>query len=180
MQQYLTQFAAEAAGEKSGLAVLGLDPKALLLQLATFVILFLLLKKFAFSKIIAVLEERRRTIDQGVDLGREMEDQKQKLDQKASEILQNARKEADNIIAAAHQDAGTVIKEAEGAATRKVDAMIADAHAHIAEETERARASLEQELAGLVARATEALIQEKLDAKKDAALIERVLKGVKA
>ena len=43
--------------------------------------------------------------------------------------------------------------------------------------TARARKQLEGELAGLVADATEAVIDEKIDAKKDAQLIERALKG---
>ena len=175
---FLGQFG--ATEQKTGLAVLGIDPLAFLLQLITFVILFFILKKFAFSKIIAALEERRRTIDQGVDLGREMEEQKRLLDQKSNEILQAARVEADKIISASHHEAGGIIKSAEESATRKIDAMIADAHAHIAEETERARSGLEQEMAGLVAQATEALIGEKLDTAKDSALVERLLREVSA
>lgn len=175
------QFAAaEEAVEKGGLAVLGINPVALLLQFATFLLLFFLLKRFAFKTIIRTLEERRRTIDKGVDLGREMEAQKQRLDERINQALHEARAESDKIIAAAHHESGVIIKEAEETATRKTDAMLAEAHLKIEEDIERARLGLEKEMRVLVAEATEVIIGEKLDAQKDARLIERALREVEA
>lgn len=176
----LQQFAAAEEKAEGGLAVLGINPLAFLLQLITFLILFLLLRRFAFDKIIAMLEERRRTIDRGVDLGIEMETQKKHLDKKVDEILHKARAEADKIIAGGHHEAGLIIKQAEEAAARKTDAMLADAHAKIGEDIERARRGLEKEMANLVAEATEVIISEKLDARKDSNLIQRALGKVKA
>jgi len=172
----LTQFAAvEEAAQEGGLAVLGINPLALLLQLVTFVLLFFILKRFAFKAIIKMLEERRSTIDKGVDLGREMEVEKQQLDERVDKVLHQARADADKVIAASHQEAGGIIREAEAVSARKTDALLADAHAKIEEEIERARTGLEKEMLALVAEATEVLIGEKLDAKKDAGLIEQVL-----
>jgi F-type H+-transporting ATPase subunit b len=177
---FFRQFGAAEEAAESGLAVLGINPLAFLLQLVTFLILFLLLKRFAFAKIVSLLEERRRTIDKGVDLGLAMEAQKQQLDKKVDEILHKARADADKIIAGGHHEAGVIIKEAEAAAARKTDAMLADAHAKIGEDIERARRELEKEMASLVAEATEAIIDEKLDARKDSDLISRALRKVKA
>lgn len=179
MYQYLTQFAVEETAEKTGLAVLGIDPKALLLQLITFLLLFIILKRFAFKKIIAVLEERQKTINKGVDLGREMEAEKQRLDEKADKILHDARKEADKIIAEGHTQAGQIIKEAEKTAQRKVNAMLDEARAHISEDIIRTRKQLEKETLALVAEATEALIAEKMTPEKDQKLIARILQGVR-
>lgn len=181
MEQVFTQFAVteNATAEAGGLAVLGIDPVAFLLQLVTFVILFFILKRFAFTAIIKMLEERRRTIDKGVDLGREMEAQKQQLDERVNQAMHEARSEADKIIAAAHHESGVIIKQAEEAATRKTDTMLADAHAKIAEDIERARLGLEKDMRLLVAEATEAIIGEKLDAQKDASLMERMLRKVR-
>ncbi len=178
--QALTQFGAEGAAEEGGLAVLGLDPLAFVLQLLTFVILFFVLKRFAMSKIVGLLEERQRTIDKGVDLGREMEAQKQHLDEKVKEILHEARLGADKIIAAGKQESAEIIKTAEATATHKADAMLADAEARISQDIERARRELEKEMVSLVREATEALIGEKLDAQKDASLIQQMLRKVRA
>ncbi len=47
------------------------------------------------------------------------------------------------------------------------------------EETEHARRKLEKDLVGLVSEATEAVVGEKVDAKKDAELIKKAMKGKK-
>jgi F-type H+-transporting ATPase subunit b len=178
---FLNRFAAtEEATPEGGLAVLGINPVAFMLQLITFLILFFILRKFAFNKIIKLLEERRLTIDKGVDLGREMTAQKQQLDERINQALHEARIESDKIIAAAHHESGVIIKQAEETATRKTDAMLSDAHAKIEDDIELAQTGLEKELRVLVAEATEAVIGEKLDAAKDAGLIERTLRKVRA
>jgi len=175
MMPLIAQFA--AAEEESGIAVLGVDPVALLLQLLTFLLLFLLLRKFAFKTIVRILEERRRTINQGVDLGQEMALEKQQLDEQVQKVLHQARLEADKVIAASHQEAGSILKEAEAAAARKADALVADAHAKIEDDIRQAKAALEKEMLQLVAKATERVITEKLDPKKDTNLIERALRS---
>lgn len=173
----LTAFAAEGGG---GIAVLGVDLKSLILQIVSFVLLYWLLKKFAFAKIISALDERRRTIDQGVELGLKLAEEKDRLDTQVEKLLNKARLEADNIIVAGRQDVSAMLKEAETAASKKTDAMLADAQARIEDDILRARRKLEQETLALVAEATEVIIGEKLDAQKDSALIERALKVAKS
>lgn len=169
-------FGAEGSG---GVAALGINLKALILQILTFLVVFWLLKRFALSKIVQTLEERRQKIDEGVTLGREMEAEKAKLQDQIKAGLQKARQEADKIIAQAREEANGLVKEAETAAGRKADALMADAHARIEDDVKRARQKLEQDMLSLVAEATEVIIDEKLDDKKDNALIRRVLQGVR-
>lgn len=166
--------------EVSGIGALGIDPLAILAQAATFLLLFFIIKKFALIKIVATLESRRKTIDDGIRLGREMEVEKERLDEKVQKALKDARLESDKIIVASHEEAGSVIKEAEDAANRKADMMIADAHTKIEEDIEKARKGLETEMRGLVAEATEAIIRTKLDPKADEKLLSKVFAEVEA
>ena len=69
------------------------------------------------------------------------------------------------------------MREAETKAHEKADAIIKEAKQHTLQDVARARKQLEQELIGLISDATEAIIDEKIDAKKDAALIDKALKG---
>jgi F-type H+-transporting ATPase subunit b len=178
--QLIQLFAQSAHGEEAGgIAALGIDPLAILAQAGTFLVLFFIVKKFALEKIVASLEERRKTIDKGVHLGIEMEKERAKLEERIDESLRQTRTEADKIIAAAHQEAGDMIRQAEDAAARKVDAMLADAHVRIEEDMSKARQRLEKDMLNLVAEATEIIIAEKLDARKDESLIKRALAGVK-
>ena len=169
-------FGAESTG---GIGALGVDLKALILQILTFVLVFWLLKKFALGKIIDTLEKRRETIDAGVKLGQQMTAERAKLQDEIEKAMAEARAEADKIIAAGHQNAGELLKEAEAKAAAKLNGMLADAHSRIDEDMKRARKDLEKEMLGLIAEATEAVIGEKLDLHKDTKLIEKGLQEAK-
>lgn len=176
----LVQILGATSEEPQGIAALGIDPLAILAQAGTFLVLFFIIKKFALDKIVATLEERRKTIDSGVRLGREMEAEKERLQDEISKELHKARSEADKIIAASHEEAGAILREAQEAASRKTDAMLADAHAKIEEDILTARESLQKEVLELVAEATAIITEEKMDAKKDMGIIERALAKVRS
>ena len=171
-------FAAEAAHaeEATGLGALGVSLESFIIQLITFVLVFLLLKRFAFAPIGRMLEKRRQTIDDGVRLGQKLERQKDKMDQEAAKITREARHEADRIISNANKEAREIIRDAEKAANRKADTMISDAEARIHEETQQAKQKLEKEIVSIVSEATEAIVGEKVDPKKDAEIIEKVIR----
>lgn len=175
----LTKTMAEAASPQ-GIAALGLDPWGFLAQAVTFLVLLWCIKKFALTKIVAVLEERRKTIDQGVRLGLEMQKEKVALDEKVEELLHKARQEADSILADSHEEARAIIHQAEEAASQKASIMLNEAHSQLAEDVKRARAALKQETVTLVGQATSILLAEKLDAKKDAHIIERALEEARS
>lgn len=173
-------FAAEEAHETaSGIGALGVSPSAFLIQFITFALVFILLKKFAFGPIVKKLAERRKVIDDGVKMGLRMEKERTKLDKEVTEVLRDARTEADKIISNAQKEAREIIRDSEKVGQRKVDTMIDDAEARIAEEAKQAKRRLEKEIVGMVSDATEAIVEEKVDATKDAKLIDKALKGQK-
>lgn len=160
----------------SGLGALGVDGQAFVIQLLTFVLAYLALRHWAFGPILKVLRERRDKIEQGVKLGEQMKKEKAELEDTVSKTLHASRQEADAIIAGAQDTAHQTVLEAEDKARSKAAGILQDAESRITQDTARARQQLEKELAGLVADATEAVIEEKVDAKKDAELIDRALK----
>lgn len=174
----ITRFGVEATGEEaSGIAALGFDAKAFVIQLITFLLVLFILKKFVFGKVVELLEKRRETIEKGVSLTSEMIAQKEKLEKEVEKTMKKARAEAGEIVAKTHDQTTIMIKEAEEKAQVKVDAMIKEAKSKIADETAKAKRSLEKEIVNLVIEATEIVASEKLDAKKDASLLSKALKG---
>ncbi len=169
-------FAAADAAEHAESGILGFSPQAFLIQIVTFVLVFALLKKFAFDKIVALLDNRHKVIDDGVRLGRKLEREQEKLDQEAARITREARHEADRIIANGHKEAREILRDAEKAAKRKTDTMLADAEARIHEDAQAAKRKLEKDIVNLVSEATEAIVGEKVDPKKDAEIIEKVIR----
>lgn len=172
-------FAAETAEGGSPLAALGVDLKSFIFQIITFILVFWLLKRFAFTPISRMLAERRKVIDDGVRMGLRMEKEKEKLDEEVAKTVREARHEADRIIANAHKDAREVVREAEKAAKHRAEVMLADAQERIEEESRQAKRKLEKDIVGLVSEATEAIVHEKVDTKKDAELIDKALKDHK-
>lgn len=173
---FLYHFAQTAGAEPEGLAVLGLDLKAILLQSGTFLLLLFVIKKFALGKIITTLEQRRLTIQEGIDNAERMQKLSEESALEQEKILRKTHQEADVILAKAHEEAGSIVQLAHDKALEKTESMIADARAQISQDVDTAKSELKGELLSLVAGATEVVLEEKIDVQKDAALIERSLK----
>jgi F-type H+-transporting ATPase subunit b len=170
--QFLTNF----GDSSSGLGALGVDGKAFIIQLITFILAYFVLRRYAFGPIIKVLQTRRETIENGVKLGEQMKREQAELAAKVEQALHDARLKADAIIAGAQDTGRQLNQEAEAKARDKAASIIAAAEDRTEQAMAQARQMLQRELVGLVADATEAIIDEKVDATKDTQLIERALK----
>lgn len=175
IENLITNLAAEEA-EATGLAALGLDGKAFLVQLGTFLLVYLVLRKFVFGRVVDLLEKRRTTIEEGVRLTTEMQAEKEKLEQEIAVAHKEARAAADEVITASQEQATDIVKKAEEEARTKADKILADAKAKINEEALRAKRDLEKDMVELVISATEQVSREKLTDSKDRQLISQVLK----
>jgi F-type H+-transporting ATPase subunit b len=167
-----------ASSSSSG--ILGLNLQAFVIQLLTFIIVLLALRQWAFKPIAKLLAERRETIDSGISLGEKMRAQEAELAEKVGRELRKARTEADSIITNAEQEARATIQSAEETARTRAENLVDDAKVQIDLETQRQRVKLEKDLVGLISDVSEAIIGEKVDAKKDAALIDRAFQGRRA
>lgn len=176
----LTGFASEAAGSAeaaSGFGALGVDLKAFIVQFITFLIVFFILKKYVFSKIVEVLDKRQNVIEEGVKSAQAMTEQKEKLEKEVAKMRSEARKQADEIIAESRNQAEDIVAKAELATTAKTDKMLADAKVKINEETEKSRRGLKAEIVSLVVDTTEKLIGSKVDTAKDQKIIDEAVKS---
>lgn len=173
----LNTFAAGSEGEsKGGIESLGLDPLALLFQLGIFIVLFILIRKFALGKITQALEDRHDRIEESLKNADMIEKRVAATKEETEQIMKDARKEADAVIANAHEETGAMIKEAEMAAGKKAEKVLADGEAKLAGQIDKAKEELKKEMLGLVAQATEEVIGEKMTDSKDQDLIKKALK----
>ena len=168
------------AASTSGIGALGFKGTSFLIQLITFILAFLVLKRYAFGPIIKVLNERHKVIDEGVKLGEKMKEDEAKLEAEVEKTLHETRTKADDILASAQESARQAIRSAEEQAKAKADNILDAAENRIVQETAQARTKLEKEIVGLVADVSEAIIKEKVDVKKDAELIDSALKEQRA
>lgn len=164
-----------ATEEAQGIAALGLNPWTILAQGATFLVFFILIKKFALGKIVDTIEDRRKTIEGSLDKAEELNKQNEEAEKRVNALLGEARKESEDIVNKSREEAGAIVADAETAAVAKAEKIIADGKLQIEAEVIKAREALKKETLSLVAQATEAVLGEAVDAKKSEALIKKAL-----
>lgn len=171
----LTVLAATESAEAQGIAALGIDPLAILAQGVTFLLLFFIIKKFALDKIVKTLEDRREAIEGSLEKAEELNKQNEEAEKRVNSLLGKARKEAEEIVNKSREEAGAIVSEAESGAATKAEKIIEDGKSQIEAEVLKAREALKKETLGLVAQATEAVLGESVDVKKNEVLVKKAL-----
>lgn len=70
-----------------------IDPAVLLLQAVAFGILFLLLRRYLFAPLLSMMEERRESIEEGLERGEQADRQLARIEQERERVLAQAREE---------------------------------------------------------------------------------------
>jgi F-type H+-transporting ATPase subunit b len=164
---------AESAG---GLSALGLNVQSFVFQLITFVVVLIILRKYVYGRLVDTLEARRNAVLESLEKADESAKQLEKAEAKVSELIKDARTEAENIVAVAHKEAAQMVEDAEEKAGKRAQHIVDTAEARLANDISEARTMLRKEAATLVAQATEKVLRQKIDAKADSKLIETALK----
>lgn len=164
---------AEAA--TGGVSALGINWQGFLFQLITFVLVLLLLRKFVYGKLVETLEARRLAVVESLDNAQKAAKDLEATSQKTAELLKKAQMDAAEIVATAQREASKAIEDATTKATKKADHVLEQAQARIDSDIAAAREGLRGEMIDLITKATEKVLQKKIDASTDAAIIKKAL-----
>lgn len=111
---------------------LGIEPSLLLAQIINFSIIVVVLTKFLYKPILAMLAKRKKEIEEGLAITERLRIEEEKLDVRKEKLLNEARKEArviledakmqgkdleKEIVAGAHKEAQEIIEKAKREAT---------------------------------------------------------------
>ncbi len=159
---------------------LGLNLGYLLLQIFNFLILFVVLRVWVYKPILGLLDKRRQTIAQGLEDARVAAEARANAEKEAAKIIADAQAEASKVVREANERAQGVAKEvkaeAEAEAVKAREAALAEAEA----ERNRILGDLRGQVAALSLAATQKLIGEALDEKRQHALLNEFFTGVKS
>lgn len=158
---------------------LGINLGFIIVQVINFLLIFIVLRKWAFIPIANVLETRREKVAQGLEDARV-----------AAEARENAEAEAEKILAEAQAKASEVVREATTRAEEATRDIKATAEKDAAGARNEALAEVEAErnavlgeargqIAALAMAATQKLVGVTLDEKRQRALIDEFFSGVK-
>ena len=159
---------------------LGLNLGYLLLQIFNFLILLVILRAWVYKPILGLLDKRRQNIAQGLEDARVAAEARASAEKEAAKIIADAQAEASKIVREANERAQSVAKEvkadAESEAAKAHEAVLAEAEA----ERNRVLADLRGQVAALSISATQKLVGEALDEKRQRALLDEFFSGVKS
>ncbi|HVO20345.1 MAG TPA: F0F1 ATP synthase subunit B [Anaeromyxobacter sp.] len=138
----------------------------------TFLVLLVVLGRFAWGPIVATLKERERTIREAIEEAKRERAQAEKLLAEQQEGLARAQRQAAELAHQNQQEVEALRQELTARARKEADELVADARRQIAEEVSRARADLKAQVVDLAIDAAGRLIQASLDEKGQRKLVE--------
>ena len=145
---FLAASALDSARETA--ETFGWNLRLFLSQVISFVIVALLLRKFAYRPILAILEQRRQQIAEAQLNSEKIKQQLAEAEQRYQEILGKANAQAQKMIDEARASAGLVADRKEQEAIAAAEQIVAKAHEATQLERERTMAELKRELGRLV------------------------------
>src|SRR2546423_5896944 len=128
----------------------GFDWKIFFSQVISFIIVAWVLRQFAYKPILAVLEERRQRIAEGLANAEKIKQQLAEAEQRHAEILAKANAQAQKMIDEARDSAAHVAERKQQEAIAAAEQIVAKAREASAIEHERTMTELKRELGRLV------------------------------
>ncbi len=128
----------------------GFDVRVFFSQVISFVIVALLLRRFAYKPVLAILEQRRQQIAEAQLNSEKIKQQLAEAEQRYAEILSKANAQAQKMIEEARESAGLVAERKQQEAIAAAEGIVAKAREASAIEHERTMTELKRELGRLV------------------------------
>lgn len=158
--------------------MLTIEIGTMLFQLIAFIILMLLVSKFALRPMLQVMKQRQDHIEGQIKEAEERRKEAEKLLEEQWQELKKARQEAKEIIERAKaqkdREAEAIIKQAQERAGR----ILEEATNEIQREKEKALASLRDEVGGLSVQLASKLLEKELDKNRHSDLVSSYLDEV--
>jgi len=159
---------------------LGINLGFFIFQVLNFTVVAILLYAWAYKPIVKMLEERKNKIAQGLEDARVASEARENAEEEAKKVLADAQAKANEIVREATQRADSVGNEVKAEAEAEAVKIREDAMAEAKVERDRTLADMRGQIAALAMAASQKLIGESLDEKRQHALINEFFSGVKS
>jgi F-type H+-transporting ATPase subunit b len=163
-----------AKGETNPL--LKLDPGLAIWTIISFVLLLLLVKKFAWGPILSSIEERERYLKSSMEEADNARKESRRVAEEQKSILDEAKSEADKVRREAHENSQAFKARCETEALEEKKRIIDSHVAELARMKDSALAELRSTVVDLTVEATRKLIDANLDENKARTLADSYIK----
>ena len=167
----------EAAG---GTGLMSIQINLMFWTLLIFLLLFWILKRYAFPVILSSVEAREKALEEAIDAAKRDRDEAARLlaDQQAQ--IEGARGESQKIIAEARAMAEKLRADTLEKTRQEQQEMLARARRDLAAEHEKAIAQLRREAVDLAIAGASKVVEENLDSDKNRKIVETFLASLAA
>lgn len=128
-----------------------------------FLVLLVLLKKYAWSPILKAVKQREDNISEALEAAQKAKNEMAQLKASNEKLLNEARAERDQMLKEARDQKKKVIEEAKTEAKVEADKIVADARKNIEGEKVAALAEIKEHVANLSIEIAEKVLAGKLD-----------------
>jgi F-type H+-transporting ATPase subunit b len=159
---------------------LGLNLGYLIFQILNFTIMIILLYAWAYKPIVRALENRKNKIAQGLEDARVAGEARANAEREAEKILADAQAKASQVVREATDRAEAAARDLKAVADADIAKEREDALVEVQQERERILGELRSQVAALSIAATQKLIGETMDERRQHTLIDEFFSGVKS
>jgi F-type H+-transporting ATPase subunit b len=156
------------------------DPGLYIWTIATFLILLVLLAKYAWGPLLAALERRQDAIRKSLDDAQQAKQELERLNVESRKILAEARVQADTILSQTRSDASRLRDELKQKAQAEAAGVVKNAERQIEMETARALQQIRNEAVDLSIAIASKLLERNVSKEDNERLIEETFKQIEA
>lgn len=160
-------------------AKLGIEPQLLIAQGINFLLLLFVLYRFLYKPVLKMLNERTEKIEKGMKDAEEVEQRLQACDIERTKILENAKKEADDLAKKTKSDNEELRKLIIADAEKKSVEIVKKAKKSLEKERGVMMNGIKKEIAGLVDASLQVIIEDNKD-KIDKKLVDETITNLAA
>lgn len=142
---------------------LGINPTSVIWHAINFLILLFILQRFLYRPVINMLDERSRRIRESLAQAESIREETARLEEQSRGILEEARREGQQLLAQANRNAEQIMAEARRQAQAEGDRLIERARTELARERDQAFHELRQQIADLAVAAAGRVVRRSLD-----------------
>ena len=154
------------------------DPGLFIWTIATFLVLLVLLAKFAWKPILQALESRQEMIRKSLDDAEQAKQDLEQVQQESAKIVAQARVEADAIVANSRTDGAKLREDLRQKARAEAGEIVKNAEQKIQQERDRALSQIREEAVDVSLMIASKLIQRNLSREDNETLIDDALKQI--
>ena len=159
-------------------ALITLDGWTFLAQICNLMIQLVIFKKFLLKPIKQVIADRKAKADSEIADAQKLRTEAEAMKAEYEQNLQNARTEANQIVATAQKTATARSEEIVGEARAQVAALKQKAEADIAQERKKAVNEVKDEIGGIAMEIASKVVEREISEKDHKDLIDEFIKNV--